>query len=95
MTRFGSSQQRMERVTIQCLRQRIHLDQQLELIARLQELSIRHLNFVTNALHQDHHGAKAEEYFKHEIKNRCVMQEALWKGETPESFTRSERWHVK
>ena len=59
----------MERVTIQCFRQRIHLDQQLELVARLRELSIRHLHFPADTLHQEHHGAKAEQYFKQQIKN--------------------------
>src|ERR1043165_1390664 len=84
----------MERMTIKRFGQRIHLDQQLELIARLQELSIRHLDFTTNTLHQKHHGAKAEQDFKQQIKNGRVVQEILRDGDAPESFARSKRRHV-
>src|ERR1044072_9738176 len=95
MSCFWSSQERMESVTIQRLCQRIHLDQQLELVARLQELLISNLYFTTHTLHQHHHSAKAEEYFKQQIEDRRVVQIIRRNCYSPESFARSECGYIR
>src|SRR6185369_3032095 len=94
MAYLGPSQQRVKRVAIQCFREGIHLDQQLEFVACVQQLSVGHLDFAAHTFHQDHHRAEAQQNLKQQIEDGGVLQVAQRNIYSPEALACSKHRHV-